>query len=170
MKKYELIVAVGNNNEIGHRGKLLWSIPEDMEFFQSVTIGNTVVMGRKTWESLPKKYRPLPYRENIVVSRDKNYKAEGAVVIQDLNEIPNHFNILSDKKCIIIGGAGIYREALERDLISRMYITRVDGEFIADTYFPQFETNEWKKSLVFNRIKTENKEHSFKIERFEKES
>ena len=85
--KYALIVALGRNNEIGKDNDLVWHLPRDMKFFKDTTAGHTVVMGRKNWESIPKKFRPLPNRQNIVLTRNENYSAPGAEVIKNFKDI-----------------------------------------------------------------------------------
>src|SRR5690554_7624901 len=94
--KCALIVAMGKHREIGKDNDLLWKLPRDMKFFKETTLGHTVVMGRKNWESIPEKFRPLPNRKNIVVSRNPDYIPEGAILITDLKEIGQH--IEADKR------------------------------------------------------------------------
>src|SRR5690554_3997452 len=101
--KCALIVAMGKHREIGKDNDLLWKLPRDMKFFKETTQGHTVVMGRKNWESIPEKFRPLPNRKNIVISRNADYKAEGATLITDLKELSQHIEV--GQKCFIIGGA-----------------------------------------------------------------
>src|SRR5690554_7894244 len=113
--KCALIVAMGKHREIGKDNDLLWKLPRDMKFFKETTQGHTVVMGRKNWESIPEKFRPLPNRKNIVISRNADYKAEGATLITDLKELSQHIEV--GQKCFIIGGAQIYQLALEQDMI-----------------------------------------------------
>lgn len=164
--KCTLIVAMGKHREIGKDNDLLWKLPRDMKFFKETTEGHTVVMGRKNWESIPEKFRPLPNRKNIVISRNPDYKAEGAVLISDLKEIPDHFNVDSDKKCFIIGGAQIYQLALEQDLIDEMYITHVDETFEADTYFPFVNWEGWVEEDIIGHEKDEKNPHSFIVTKY----
>lgn len=133
----EIVVAFSNNYAIGKDNKLLWHIPEDLKRFKEITQGHTVLMGRKTWESLPDKFRPLPNRHNIVLTRNKNYVAEGATVITSLDNIP------FSKKLFVIGGAELYRETIE--IADTLHITNVHAYIDeADAFFPKFNLNEWK--------------------------
>lgn len=164
--KCSLIVAMGKHREIGKDNDLLWRLPRDMKFFKETTEGHTVVMGRKNWESIPEKFRPLPNRKNIVVSRNPDYVAEGAVLISDLKEISLHHNVDSGKKCFIIGGAQIYQLALEQDLIDELYITQVHETFEADTYFPFIDWENWEEEDVLEYEKDDKNPHSFTIKKF----
>lgn len=164
--KCTLIVAMGKHRGIGKDNDLLWKLPRDMKFFKETTEGHTVVMGRKNWESIPEKFRPLPNRKNIVISRNPDYKVEGAVLITDLKEISEHYNVDSDKKCFIIGGAQIYQLALEQDLIDEMYITQVHETFEADTYFPFVNWEDWEEDEILEYDKDEKNPHSFTIKKY----
>src|SRR5690554_2320548 len=113
--KCALIAAIGKHREIGKDNDLLWHLPRDMQFFKETTQGHVVVMGRKNWESIPEKFRPLPNRKNIVLSKNTDFKAEGAILIHDIRELNQHLE--ANQKCFIIGGAQIYQLALEQDLI-----------------------------------------------------
>lgn len=133
MEKKELfaIAAMGRNGEIGYKGDMPWHIPEDLRHFKETTMGHPVIMGRATWESLPK--RPLPGRLNIVLTRNAGYAAEGAETAASMAD--------ALKKCditpFVIGGGDVYKTALP--LLSRIYVTRIDADFPdADTYFPDF--------------------------------
>lgn len=136
MRNIVLIAALGENSEIGGKGKLLWKIPEDLKNFKEVTTGKTVIMGRKTWESLPVK--PLPNRRNIIITRDPNYKATGAIVYNNLEDA-----LKEDGKICIIGGGEIYKQALPYANLLRL--TRIYKTFPeADTFFPEFSEDEWE--------------------------
>ncbi len=164
--KCALIVAMGKHREIGKDNDLLWKLPRDMKFFKETTEGHTVVMGRKNWESIPERFRPLPNRKNIVISRNPDYVAEGAILISDLKEISLHHNVDSGKKCFIIGGAQIYQLALEQDLIDELYITQVHETFEADTYFPFIDWENWEEEDVLEYEKDDKNPHSFTIKKF----
>lgn len=163
--KYSLIVAVGKNNEIGKNNDLLWHLPRDMKFFKDTTNGHIVVMGRKNWESIPEKYRPLRNRENIVLTRNGAYIADGATVITDFTKIPGAIKD-DHKKCFIIGGAEIYRQAIEEGNVSEMYITHVDEAFDADTYFPTINLDHWKSEVIFTNEKDDKNPYAFTIKRY----
>lgn len=134
-----LIVAIDQNNGIGKDNNLLTHIPEDMKFFKEMTTGNVVIMGRKTLESFPNK-KPLPNRTNIVITGDKNYKVDDAIIA---NSIENAIEIAKemDKEIFVIGGASIYKQMLE--LCDTLYITQIFESFDADTFFPKI-SHDWK--------------------------
>lgn len=136
--RISLIAAIGKNRELGNGGQLLWHIPEDMRRFKELTNGHPVIMGRKTWESLPEKFRPLPGRTNIVVTRQAGYKASGATVADGLSDA---FLAAQDapgsNETFIIGGGELYAAALP--YATCLYLTLVDDTADADTYFPPYE-------------------------------
>ena len=136
-----IIAAVAKNRVIGKDNRLLWNIPEDMAHFKSLTTGQTVIMGRKTWESLPERFRPLPNRRNIVISRQADYAAPGAEVAASL-EIA--LNLASTaERVFIIGGEQIYRQAMP--IADRLEITEVDLEPEGDAWFPETAAEVWTK-------------------------
>lgn len=128
-----IIVATSENNVIGRGNDIPWYIPEDLEHFKKLTTGNTVIMGRKTYESLPKEYRPLPNRINIVITRDKSYQAKGCLVVNSLEDALRKAD--NDKEIFIIGGGQIYREGLK--FAERIYLTKIHKNIEGDTYFPK---------------------------------
>lgn len=137
-----LIVAADNNLAIGNEGKLLTSIPGDMRFFRQMTMGNVVVMGRKTLESFPNQ-RPLKDRTNIVLTTRRNYHPEGAVVVHNLDELKEELKKYKDKDIFVIGGGKIYEELLA--LCDTAYVTRIDEEYRADTWFPNLDADpDWE--------------------------
>lgn len=144
-----LIAAIGKNNELGRNNDLMWRLKSDMDFFKRVTTGHWVIMGRKSWESLPVKFRPLPNRENAIITRDSAYNASGAQVfgtIQDAIEAAKASNATT---AFIIGGGQIYAEALQSDLVQEMYLTHVQAEFTdADVHFPAFDASRWEVHLL----------------------
>lgn len=134
-----LIAIIGKNRELGRGGELLWHLPDDMKRFKELTSGHPVIMGRKTWESLPERFRPLPNRTNIVVTRQSGYKALGAVVVDGLSDA---FLTAQDadgsEETFIIGGGEIYAAALP--YATRLYLTLVEATVEdADTFFPEYE-------------------------------
>ncbi len=139
-----IIVALGRNNEIGCENRLIWPIREDLRHFKQTTLGHPVIMGRKTWESLPK--RPLPGRMNIVVTRQTDYRAEGALTAASL---PEALALLPDDSDypFIIGGGSLYAEALPS--ASRLFLTRIEDEAPqADTWFPRISPDEWQTEEI----------------------
>jgi dihydrofolate reductase len=133
-----LIAAKAANNCIGKNGQLPWNIPEDLKHFREITIGKTVLMGRKTWESIPTKYRPLPGRKNVVVSRDPLFTATGGEVFHDLSEA---LSILSKEEVCIIGGSALFKECLP--LAQTIELTQIHAVYEGDTFFPEIDLNEW---------------------------
>ena len=134
-----MIAAVARNRVIGKDNRLLWHLPEDMKHFREVTRGKPVSMGRKTWESLPEAFRPLPGRHNIVLSRAPDYTPPGAAVAGSLDEALRLAGPV--KEVFIIGGEALYRQALPQ--AQRLYFTEIDQEFEGDAFFPEFKREEW---------------------------
>ncbi|MCA9353173.1 dihydrofolate reductase [Patescibacteria group bacterium] len=129
-----MIAAIQNDRGIGYQGDLIHQIKNDMKHFVDATSGHTVIMGRKNWESIPEKYRPLSHRQNIIISRDPNYQATGALVVTSLKEAIAQ----SDRKKIyIIGGGQIYTLGLP--YADTLDLTIVDAHKLADVFFPEFE-------------------------------
>ncbi len=138
------VVAVAENGVIGSHGKLPWRIPEDMKWFKEKTMGKPIVMGRKTWQSFPRK--PLPGRTNIVVTRDGTFAAEGAITAPTLDHALAVALRENPSEIMIIGGAEIYRALLPK--ADRIYLTSVHGEFEGDTYFPPIDRADWSETIV----------------------
>jgi dihydrofolate reductase len=132
--KLHLILARARNGVIGHRNALPWHLPEDMAHFKRTTLGCPVIMGRKTWESLPPRFRPLPGRLNVVVTRQENWHAEGALTANSLAEACALCPAGSD--AWVIGGAEIYAQALP--LASSAVVTEIDADFEGDAFAPPF--------------------------------
>lgn len=139
MSDIVLIAAVAKNRVIGRDNQLVWNIPEDMAHFKALTQGHTVLMGRKTWESLPPRFRPLPGRRNIVISRQAGYVAAGAETAGSL-EVGLAL-LAPEEKLFVIGGAEIYSQALP--FATQMELTEVDLEPEGDAWFPAFAESEW---------------------------
>lgn len=135
-----IIVAASNNNVIGRNGDLPWNLPTDLKMFKEVTTDHIVVMGRKCWESIPEKYRPLPNRTNVVLTRNLNYKAEGAEVRNNLTSALEEF-MYDGKDIFVIGGAEIYKEAFQ--YANKLYMTRVMADVEGDTYLEGLVESEW---------------------------
>lgn len=135
-----LIAAVARNGAIGKDNRLLWHLPEDMKRFKQLTLGHAVLMGRKTWESLPEKFRPLPGRQNIVMTRDDAYRAEGAVVVHSLAEA---IAAAGSTAVFVIGGADIYGQTLTQ--ADRLELTEVDDAPVGDVFFPTVDRALWQE-------------------------
>lgn len=139
---FTLIAAVAKNGCIGQNGTLPWHLPEDMKHFRDLTMDHVVLMGRKTWESLPEKFRPLPGRTNVVLTRQKNFDVPSGVhVFLSLDEMKEVF---SDQEIFVIGGAELYATTLP--LANKMFLTEVDREPDGDAKFPVFNKNEWHET------------------------
>ena len=141
---FSIIVAVGKNREIGKGNKLLWHIPEDLKNFKEITTGKTVIMGRKTFESIG---RPLPNRKNIVLSKNgdkESFEQKGIELYQNLESLIEDYKN-SEKEIFILGGEQIYREFMQKGLVRRLYISYIEfSDSEADAYFPEIDYNNWK--------------------------
>lgn len=138
-----IIAAIGKNRELGKNNSLLWHIPEDLKRFKKLTEGHVVIMGRKTYDSLPKKFQPLPNRVNIVVTRNKNWQAKRCYIVNSIDEAiekAKQFN----KEIFIIGGASIYQQAIK--FADKLYLTSVNKKYQeADAFFPKY--SKFKKKI-----------------------
>lgn len=132
-----LIYARSRNNVIGLKGEMPWHLPEDLAHFKRTTLGQPVVMGRVTWESIPAKFRPLPGRRNVVVSRQADYAAPGAEVVPSVQAALDLF--AADQVVWIMGGAQIYAQALP--LASRVVVTDIDADFEGDAFAPSLDAD-----------------------------
>lgn len=138
-----MIAAVGKNLELGKNNDLIWHFKEDMKFFKQTTMGHPVIMGRKTFESLPK---ALPGRKNIVISANPEYKADGAEVVTSVEEAIKLAET-EDTDAFVIGGGRIYNEFLP--YADNLYLTEINAECPdADTYFPDFNKNDYIKEII----------------------
>lgn len=137
-----LIAAIAKNNCIGKDNQLLWNIPEDMKHFKDLTTGQVVLMGRKTWESIPEKFRPLPNRTNIIITRDESYQVPAGVEVYSSIDkaIANH----KDESIFIIGGAQIYQQTI--DMADKLCITHVNQDCDGDAFFPKINPNVWQET------------------------
>jgi len=136
-----LIAAVARQRVIGKDNALLWHLPEDMRYFRDTTRGKPVIMGRKTWESLPEKFRPLPGRRNIVVSRNAEYVAPGAELAGSLDAALTATQ--NEDEVFVIGGEALYRLALPH--ADRLYLTEIERDYDGDAFFPEIIAQEWQE-------------------------
>ena len=135
---FAAVVAHDKNKLIGGDNKLLWHLPEDLKNFKMLTLNSTVIMGRKTFESIGK---PLPKRLNIILTKDKDFRPEHCLVYSDVRDVVKDF--AEDPRVFIIGGGQIYKEFFP--FIQRIYVSLVDGEYEGDTYFPEYGPEQgWK--------------------------
>ena len=165
--KVSLIVAVAENGVIGKDNDLIWNLPKDMRFFKETTWGHHVIMGRKNFESIPERYRPLTNRTNIVITRQNNYKAEGCVVVNSLEAALEVAQYNRDNEPFIIGGGQIYKLALEGNLVDKIYFTEVHNSFEGDTFFPEL-SDEWKEINRKDYKADEKHAYNFSIITYEK--
>jgi dihydrofolate reductase len=139
MSRISFVVAVSRNGVIGRAGRLPWHISSDLKRFKAITMGKPLIMGRKTWESLPK--RPLPGRKNILITRQKKYQAEGAVVVPDtISALAAAGEV---EEICVIGGGEIFENFLAK--ADRIYLTEVDLEVEGDTLFPAIDPGQWQE-------------------------
>lgn len=164
--KVSLIVAMDLERGIGKNNDLMWHLPADMKFFKETTSGHIVVMGRKNYDSIPTKFRPLPNRENVVLTRNTDYKAEGCLVFNSLEDCLEHYKNEENKTVFIIGGGEIYRKALEINCVNEMYISHVNRLYGADTFFPQFDMKKWTVETVLTHEKDDKNEASFNVMKY----
>jgi dihydrofolate reductase len=140
-----LIAALGaHNRALGKNNQLLWQLPEDLKRFKQITNGHPVIMGRKTWESLPEKFRPLPGRLNIVMTRQATYPAAGATICSTLEDAIQKAAAEGSPEIFVIGGGELYKEALP--FAHKLYLTLIREEKEGDTFFPEYE-NEFTKKI-----------------------
>ena len=158
--KVSLIVAVSENNVIGKDNNLIWHLPKDMKFFKNTTLHHHVIMGRKNFESIPHKFRPLPNRTNIIISRNTNYTAANSLVVSSIQKALEIAKENSDPEPFIIGGGEIYKLALKLDLVDRIYLTRIHGVFEGDTFFPELD-NSWKEISKEDHLSDEKHDYDF---------
>ena len=137
MKKISIIVAVAKNWAIGKNNQLLWHISEDLKRFKKITEGHQVIMGKKTYESLP--FRPLKNRTNIVITDDPSETFDGCITVYSIEEALQHCN--EKEESFIIGGGSVYRQFLP--YANKLYLTMVDKDFEADTFFPKLDLKQW---------------------------
>lgn len=157
-----IIVAIAENYAIGKDNRLLWHISEDLKRFKRLTTGNTVIMGRKTWLSLPK--RPLPNRLNVVLTKNPKKCSEGCVMVDSIEAA---LEICSQaKECFIIGGETVYRQMMP--LADRLYVTRINKSFEADTFFPEISPEHWKLTYLSEWKEMDDKSFSYRFEIWDK--
>ena len=137
-----LVLAMADNGVIGDKGAIPWRIADDMKRFKALTMGKPIIMGRKTWDSFPKK--PLPSRTNIVITRDRSWQAPGAVVVHSFDDALARAQSENPEEIAIIGGAAIYKAALPH--ATRIELTEVHQAVHGDTHFPPFDKQVWRET------------------------
>lgn len=139
-----IVVAIGENNVIGKDNALIWHLPADMKFFKDTTTGHCIITGRKNYESIPLKFRPLPNRTNIVITRQADYDAPGAIVVGSIESALEKAKQCGDEEIFIIGGAEIFKQSMH--LVDRIYLTKIYHSFDGDVFFPELNITEWKET------------------------
>lgn len=152
MPKVTLIAAAGENNELGKDNDLVWHLPDDFRRFKQLTTGHYIIMGRKTFETFP---QLLPNRTHVIITRKKDFAANGAIVVHSLDAALEASK--SDPQPFVIGGGEIYKLSLPK--ADRIELTRVHGTFDADTYFPEFDEDEWK--LISSEYHPKDEKHNY---------
>lgn len=161
-----MIAAMGSNRVIGRDNDLPWHLPDDFKFFQQTTNGHHIIMGRKNWESLPHKFQPLPNRTNLVITRQSDYVAKGATIIQTLEEGQQLAEKAGEDELFIIGGGEIYRMGLA--MADKIYLTEIDGEFEGQVTFPEFSHLAWNEISRVHHKKDERHQYAFDFVIYEK--
>ncbi len=147
-----IIAAAAENNALGKDNDLVWHLPDDFKRFKRLTSGHHIIMGRKTFESFPKL---LPDRTHVIITRKNDYKPEGTIVVHSLEEAIRVSKL--DEQPFIIGGGEIYKMGMK--VADKIELTRVHGEFDADTFFPEFDENEW--NLVKEQYHEQDEKHNY---------
>jgi len=165
-RKVQLIVAAARNGVIGRDNDLVWRLRRDMQFFKEKTAGKPVITGRRNYESIPNRFRPLPGRQNIVITRNPDYHAPGAVVVTSLDAA---LAVAEGDEVFIIGGGQIYRQSLSSGCVNEAYVTHVDAEPDGDTHFPlgAFERG-WSEETVLKHPADEHNDYAFEVKRYRK--
>jgi dihydrofolate reductase len=137
------IAALSRNRVIGKNNDLPWHLPDDMKYFMQTTKAHFVIMGRKNYDSIPEKFRPLPNRTNVVVTHQAHFNAPGCIVVHSLEEAVQQARNAKEQEVFIIGGAEIFK--LGFPLSHRLYLTEIHAEIQGDIYFPEWKADEWKE-------------------------
>ncbi len=154
-----LIAALSRNRVIGKNNDLPWHLPDDMKYFMQTTKSHHVIMGRKNYDSIPEKFRPLPNRTNIVVTRQKNFIAPGCKVVSSIDEGIALAQHAGEQEVFIIGGADMYVLGLPLSL--RLYLTEIQTELQGDTFFPPVNLSGWKEISRTHHAADERHAHAF---------
>ena len=157
-----IIAAIAENNALGKGNKLIWYLPADLKRFKKTTLNHWVIMGRKTYESIVK---PLQNRTNILITRNKNYKAEGCIVVNSIEEAIQ-LAIKEDENPFILGGAEIYKQAMQ--FVDKLDMTFVHHKFDADVFFPEINKTIWKETSREDFKADENNKYDYSFVTFER--
>lgn len=140
--RLSLVAAVARDGVIGNDSRLPWHLPQDLAHFRHLTMGHSVLMGRKTWESLPERFRPLPGRRNLVLTRQPGWQSPGAEAVSSLHEAMQR--CAGAPELFVIGGAAVYAAALP--LADRLYLTEIDAAIAGDTHFPPWQADDYVRT------------------------
>tara|TARA_R110000787_G_scaffold183014_1_gene295005 strand:+ start:16968 stop:17450 length:483 start_codon:yes stop_codon:yes gene_type:complete len=154
-----MIAAAGSNNELGKDNDLVWHLPDDFKRFKKLTTGHHIIMGRKTFQSFPK---PLPNRVHLVITRNKDYHPEGAIIVHSMAEALEIAK--NDEQPFIIGGGEIYKIGME--IADKIELTRVNSSFEADTFFPEIPSENWELASEEFHLKDEKHKFDFSYQTF----
>jgi len=161
-----IIVAMDQEWGIGKNNSLPWHLPDDLLFFKKTTNGHVVVMGRKNYESIPEKFRPLPNRENVVLTTNTNFKAPNCKIFHSLNDCLTHYEQEKLQNIFFIGGGELYRQILALNIINELYITHIDGSYNADVFFPKIDLTNWKQQIITSHEKDLKHSNKFQIVKY----
>jgi dihydrofolate reductase len=149
------IVAMDQNRVIGKENRLPWHLPADLAYFKKVTMGHAIIMGRKTFESIG---RPLPGRENVIITRNQSFQAKGCTVIHSIEEV-RQFAAKHNDEVFVIGGAELFRATFP--FAERLYVTKIEASFSGDTFYPAFDESEWQLVSYTKGIKDEKNPYDY---------
>lgn len=159
--KISIIAAVAENNVIGKNNQLVWHLPADMNYFRGKTIEHCVIMGRKNYDSIPDKFRPLSGRTNIIITRQKKFFAPGCIVVNSIKSALEEASNRNETECFIIGGAEIYKQTI--GICDYLYYTKVHASFDGDAFFPAVDWSKWEQMSQKDFQPDEKHDYSFSI-------
>ena len=159
--KISSIVAASLNHVIGKDNKLVWNLATDTKFFKDTTSGHHIIMGRRNYDSIPPKWRPLPNRTNIVVTRQEGLELEGCLVVNSIEKGIEIARQNHEEEAFIIGGGEIYKQSM--NLVDKIYYTQVKAEVDGDTYFPEIDPEVWQEKRRDSYKADDRNEYDFDI-------
>lgn len=162
--KITIIAAVSENNVIGKDNKLLWRLPADMKFFKEKTLDHCIITGRKNYESIPEKFRPLPGRVNIIVTNNREYHQDGTIIVHSIEAALSEAKLMNEDECFIIGGGDIYKQTI--GIADEMWITKVHESFEGDTTFPDIDKKVWNEEQRLTFSKDDKHNYNFTMFRY----
>jgi dihydrofolate reductase len=161
-----IIVAISENNIIGKDNALVWRLPADIKYFKEKTSGHCVITGRKNYESIPAKFRPLPNRTNMVITSQRDYAAPGAIIFNSIKEAVEKAKQMGDDEVFIIGGAEIYKQSMH--LADKLYLTKIHHLFDGDVSFPEIDFTIWKETKCIDFKADEKNKYDYSFGEYEK--